>query len=277
MTKGPNQLKPRRIKRADIGVILIIVLLIVGIFIFMRNAADKPEELEINDFIDYVKRDGIENATITPLGGDNIGYVNITGEYRKVDDDTVGRYTIMISESLFDEEIRPYFLANGVKTDFKKMSSVDWFSIIVLVILPILLVVGMIIFFMRSAGGAGGTNRAFEFGRSRARLARHTKTTFKDVAGVDEEKEELEEIIDFLKFPKKYFEIGARIPKGILLVGPPGTGKTLLAKAVAGEAKVPFFSISGSDFVEMFVGVGASRVRDMFKNAKQAAPCIVFI
>ena len=120
-------------------------------------------------------------------------------------------------------------------------------------------------------------NKAFEFGKTRARLNKRTDKTFNDVAGCDEEKEELEEIIDFLKNPKKYFEIGARIPKGVLLVGPPGTGKTLLAKAVAGEAKVPFYSISGSDFVEMFVGVGASRVRDMFKTAKQSAPCIVFI
>jgi len=128
---------------------------------------------------------------------------------------------------------------------------------------------------MRNAGGSN--KQAFDFAKSRARLNKKSTTTFKDVAGADEEKEEFEEVIDFLKNPQKYFEIGARIPKGILLVGPPGTGKTLMARAVAGEAKVPFYSISGSDFVEMFVGVGASRVRDMFKTAKQNAPCIVFI
>ena len=133
----------------------------------------------------------------------------------------------------------------------------------------------VLVIMMRNAGGSN--KQAFDFARSRARLNKKSTTTFKDVAGADEEKEEFEEIIDFLKNPQKYFEIGARIPKGVLLVGPPGTGKTLMARAVAGEAKVPFYSISGSDFVEMFVGVGASRVRDMFKTAKQNAPCIVFI
>jgi len=158
--------------------------------------------------------------------------------------------------------------------EYVGLNPADWWSIIAIV-LPILLFAGLIIFFVRNSGSSN--NKAFEFGKTRARLSRHSKVTFADVAGVDEEKQELEEIIDFLKFPKKYFEIGARVPKGILLVGPPGTGKTLLAKAVAGEAKVPFYSISGSDFVEMFVGVGASRVRDMFRVAKQTAPCIVFI
>ena len=133
----------------------------------------------------------------------------------------------------------------------------------------------VLVIMMKNAGGSN--KQAFDFAKSRARLNKKSTTTFKDVAGADEEKEEFEEVIDFLKNPQKYFEIGARIPKGILLVGPPGTGKTLMARAVAGEAKVPFYSISGSDFVEMFVGVGASRVRDMFKTAKQNAPCIVFI
>ena len=128
-------------------------------------------------------------------------------------------------------------------------------------------------------GGGGGNSKVMNFGKSRARMTtdENKNTTFKNVAGLDEEKEELSEIVDFLKYPKKYLKLGARIPKGILLEGPPGTGKTLLAKAVAGEAGVPFFSISGSDFVEMFVGVGASRVRDLFADAKKNAPCIVFI
>lgn len=155
-----------------------------------------------------------------------------------------------------------------------------WLSILPFVIVIILLGVFWF-FFMQQAqgGGGGGGNRVMSFGKSRAKV--HTdekgRKTFKDVAGADEEKEELKEIVDFLKSPKKYIELGARIPKGILLVGPPGTGKTLLAKAVAGEAGVPFFTISGSDFVEMFVGVGASRVRDLFEQAKKNAPCIVFI
>ena len=143
------------------------------------------------------------------------------------------------------------------------------------IILPIVIFVIFIIFIVRSSKNSN--NQAFDFGKSRAKLTRKSGTTFKDVAGLDEEKEEMVEIVDFLKSPKKYFDMGARIPKGILLVGSPGTGKTLLARAVAGEANVPFFTISGSDFVEMFVGVGASRVRDMFKTAKQNAPCIIFI
>ncbi|MDF9824949.1 cell division protease FtsH [Breznakia sp. PF5-3] len=141
---------------------------------------------------------------------------------------------------------------------------------------PIILF-GIMIFFMFSKMGGGNQNKAFEFAKSRAKIQGNIKTRFNDVAGADEEKEEVKEIIDYLKSPKKFSDMGAKIPKGMLMVGPPGTGKTLLAKAVAGEADVPFFSISGSDFVEMFVGTGASRVRDMFKKAKQAAPCIVFI
>ena len=142
--------------------------------------------------------------------------------------------------------------------------------------LPFLLLGGVAIFLF-SKMNAGGSNKAFEFSKSRAKIEGNIKVRFKDVAGCDEEKEEVKEIIDYLKYPKRFTDMGARIPKGMLMVGPPGTGKTLLAKAVAGEADVPFFSISGSDFVEMFVGTGASRVRDMFKKAKQTAPCIVFI
>ena len=150
------------------------------------------------------------------------------------------------------------------------------FLSIVMNFLPILLMCGLV-FLMFSKMGGGGQNKAFEFSKSRAKVEGDIKVRFKDVAGCDEEKEEVKEIIDYLRSPKKFSDMGARIPKGMLMVGPPGTGKTLLAKAVAGEADVPFFSISGSDFVEMFVGTGASRVRDMFKKAKQAAPCIVFI
>ena len=136
---------------------------------------------------------------------------------------------------------------------------------------------GAMAFFLISKMNGGGNNKAFEFSKSRARLEGNIKVRFDDVAGCDEEKQEMAEIIDYLKSPKKFAKMGARIPKGILMVGSPGTGKTLLAKAVAGEADVPFYSISGSDFVEMFVGVGASRVRDMFKKAQQTAPCMIFI
>ena len=154
-------------------------------------------------------------------------------------------------------------------------------SYLMTVIVPVALtgiVVVAIFAFMNMRAGSGGTNaKMMNFGKSRARMSRDNKVNFSKVAGLEEEKEELEEVVDFLKNPQKYTSVGARIPKGLILVGPPGTGKTLLAKAVAGEAGVPFFSISGSDFVEMFVGVGASRVRDLFDEAKKNSPCIVFI
>ena len=150
------------------------------------------------------------------------------------------------------------------------------FGVLLKSVLPFVLLGGITIFMLLKMNG-GSNNKAFEFTKSRARMEGNIKVRFKDVAGCDEEKEEVKELIDYLKNPKRFTDMGARIPKGVLMVGPPGTGKTLLAKAVAGEADVPFFSISGSDFVEMFVGTGASRVRDMFKQAKQHAPCIVFI
>lgn len=168
---------------------------------------------------------------------------------------------------------------SDVKIEYEAPSNnVAWLSIIPVVLLVVLFLVFLFVFTQQSQSGGGGRG-VMNFGRSRAKIASPDakKVTFKDVAGADEEKAELEEIVDFLKLPAKYIEMGARIPKGVLLVGPPGTGKTLLAKAIAGEAGVPFFSISGSDFVEMFVGVGASRVRDLFQEAKKNAPCIVFI
>ncbi|HWJ03709.1 MAG TPA: ATP-dependent zinc metalloprotease FtsH [Verrucomicrobiae bacterium] len=166
---------------------------------------------------------------------------------------------------------------HGVKANFSPPAEAPWWTSLLSTILPLLLVVGIFFFMMQQTQGGG--SRVMQFGKSRAKL--HTdekkKVTFEDVAGADEVKEELQEVVEFLKQPKKFNELGAKIPKGVLLFGPPGTGKTLLARAVAGEAGVPFFSISGSDFVEMFVGVGASRVRDLFEQAKKNAPCIVFI
>src|SRR6266581_2068351 len=164
----------------------------------------------------------------------------------------------------------------AVQIKVKEVRSGDW-VLILLNAAPLILLVGFCLFLMRQMQAGG--NKALSFGKSRARLlsAQQKKATFKDVAGTDEAKEELQEIIEFLKDPQKFQKLGGRIPKGVLLVGPPGTGKTLLARAIAGEANVPFFSISGSDFVEMFVGVGASRVRDLFEQGKKNAPCIIFI
>lgn len=179
--------------------------------------------------------------------------------------------------TIFVESIQPKVNKGELTLDAESKPQAPWWSSILPSMVLVLLFIGAWYFFMQQSQGGG--SRVMSFGRSRARL--HTddkkRVTFKDVAGVDEAKEELEEVVEFLKHPKKFIEIGARIPKGVLLIGPPGTGKTLLARAVAGEAGVPFFSISGSDFVEMFVGVGAARVRDLFEQAKKNAPCIVFI
>ena len=175
-------------------------------------------------------------------------------------------------------EIQNYLKENKLDYEMPDVPQDNWFAT---TILPVLLTAGaiLVIFYLMNRQGGGANSKAMSFGKSRARLSTESdkKITFSQVAGLQEEKEELEEIVDFLRTPKKYIQVGARIPKGVLLVGPPGTGKTLLAKAVAGEAGVPFFTISGSDFVEMFVGVGASRVRDLFEDAKRNAPCIIFI
>lgn len=178
---------------------------------------------------------------------------------------------------LTDDQLIADAQAHGIKVTYSTPAEAPWWAGLISTLLPILLIVGLFFFMMQQTQGGG--NRVMQFGKSRARLINDEKkkVTFDDVAGVDEVKEELEEVVEFLKFPKKFNELGAKIPKGVLLFGPPGTGKTLLARAVAGEAGVPFFSISGSDFVEMFVGVGASRVRDLFEQAKKSAPCIVFI
>ena len=178
-----------------------------------------------------------------------------------------------------DNSLIPLLLKNGVSVDVKPKEDSPWYITLLVSWFPMLLLIGVWIFFMRQMQGGVGGGKAFSFGRSRAKLLsdENNKVTFKDVAGVEEAKEELQEVVEFLKNPKKFTRLGGRIPKGVLLVGPPGTGKTLLARAVAGEAGVPFFSISGSDFVEMFVGVGAARVRDLFMQGKKNAPCLIFI
>lgn len=191
----------------------------------------------------------------------------------------------VVSGDSFKDDMRAFYTANpGVKDVGKVDTESDWFSKSISFLLPILLFVGLWILLMRkmggSAGGGGGPGGIFNIGKSKATLfdkGTRVNITFADVAGLDEAKVEVMEIVDFLKSPKKYTALGGKIPKGALLIGPPGTGKTLLAKAMAGEAQVPFFSLSGSDFVEMFVGVGASRVRDLFKQAREKAPCIIFI
>lgn len=274
MAQGPQAPKPRKMKKADLGFIIILFLMLLGIFLYFSRNANQTELLTPEEFNTLLDENKITEVYVTPVGGANENLWYFYGTFLDNDDTEIrfelyGTNAILIS---IESVSNPTFVF-----EYVPLRTFDWWSFIISIVVPLLLLGGLIIFFVKSAGGAGGNNKAFEFGKSRARLNRKSTTTFKDVAGADEEKEEMEEVIDFLKYPKKYADIGARIPKGILLVGPPGTGKTLLARAVAGEAKVPFYSISGSDFVEMFVGVGASRVRDMFKVAKQTAPCIVFI
>ena len=270
MNNNQNQ---KRSYTKDIIAILVFVVVAVLIVVFFFNGTS-TQELNYNQFRDNLEQGKIEKMEITPAGsGGNATLVKISGTLK--DNGETIKYVVVISEEISLELVDYIKTQNlDVTIKYSQYTTIDWFSII-----STLILVGgiafLVIFMFR---GANNSNKqAFDFAKSRAKLNRQSTTTFDNVAGADEEKEEMKEIIDFLKNPKKYYEMGARIPKGILLMGPPGTGKTLLARAVAGEAKVPFYSISGSDFVEMFVGVGASRVRDMFKTAKQNAPCIVFI
>ena len=266
-----KQNKNARFNKRDIAFIVLIVAIVVGVIIFFSSSRNQPTELNVTQFYQLIDADQISTVVASPTGsGANAKLYSITGELV-----AGGKYVVIIDNTTYE------YLLSKVESntahftlEVKQLREIDWLTIIVSIGIPIVLVVFLIIMMRNSAGS---NNKAFDFARSRAKLNRQSSVTFDQVAGADEEKEEMKEIIDFLKYPKKYREIGARIPKGILLVGHPGTGKTLLAKAVAGEAKVPFYSISGSDFVEMFVGVGASRVRDMFKKAKETAPCIVFI
>ncbi|MBQ7641458.1 MAG: ATP-dependent zinc metalloprotease FtsH [Acholeplasmatales bacterium] len=254
--------------------IIVIIAAIIGIYFLIQNlTATRYTTITYDKFETYITGDGIKEGaslTATPIS-DNEGLYYLTGEYTS--GTAKGNFRVAVTLNQLEKVMNTY----KVSITIVPLQNNVWLSLLIS-LLPsaILLIVLLLVMrsLMKSQGGAGG---AFDFAKSTAKLSRSKTVTFNDVAGCDEEKEELVEIIDFLKNPRKYNEIGARVPKGVILFGPPGTGKTLLAKAVAGEAGVPFFSISGSDFVEMFVGVGASRVRDMFKTAKENAPCIVFI
>ncbi len=233
--------------------------------------------ISYTEFVDIVDDEKIEKITVMP--GDYVATVE--GQYKKVEDGKEKTFAFKTNVPQTDEELNSILQVlsdKNVPVTILDAKSENMLMDIILGLLPYVLLVGVMIFVMRSIGGGGGANaKAFDFGNSRAKLEKDSKTRFNDVAGADEEKEELTELVEFLKAPRKFASMGAKIPRGVLLVGPPGTGKTLLARAVAGEANVPFYSISGSEFVEMFVGVGAGRVRDMFKKAKQNAPCIIFI
>ncbi|WP_291560647.1 MULTISPECIES: ATP-dependent zinc metalloprotease FtsH [unclassified Clostridium] len=247
---------------------LLVLFLVIFSALTLFKDGGNVARISADKFEKYWKEDKVKTAT---MGEDN---VTIVGE---LDDGT--QYHTALPRDDF-KDLRKENPNKTAVVDFTPPTSIPfWIQMLPTFLIIIMLVAFWGMFMQQSGGGGGGNRGVMNFGKSRAKMATpdKKKVTFKDVAGEDEEKEELEEIVDFLKNPKRYMEVGARIPKGVLLVGPPGTGKTLLAKAVAGEAGVPFFSISGSDFVEMFVGVGASRVRDLFEQAKKNSPCIIFI
>ena len=253
---------------------IVVLLLLSSLFPFlMKNGGSK--ELTYSQFMTVVKDKKITNVTVTP----NSYVAKVEGSYKKNSKGDKVNFTTIVPKTDKELDSLVQILEDkNVKVKVTDANSDNMIWNIVGSILPYVLLLGGMVWVFKSFGGAaGGNNKAFEFGNSRAKLERNSKTRFIDVAGADEEKEELTELVAFLKNPKKFTEMGAKIPRGVLLVGPPGTGKTLLARAVAGEANVPFYSISGSEFVEMFVGVGAGRVRDMFKKAKENAPCIIFI
>jgi cell division protease FtsH len=242
---------------------LVIAIVLMSVFnnFGSRQAASRP--LEYSTFIEKVKNDQVERVTISGR--------EITGRYKGGEPFT--------TYSPGDAGLIGDLLDHGVVVEAKPQEEQSLLLTIFINWFPLLLLIGVWIFFMRQMQGGIGGRGAMSFGKSKARMLteEQNKTTFEDVAGVDEAKEEVKELVEFLRDPAKFQKLGGKIPKGVLMTGSPGTGKTLLAKAIAGEAKVPFFSISGSDFVEMFVGVGASRVRDMFDQAKKHAPCIIFI
>ena len=257
-------------KAGGIGFYVAFVLVIIAVYMLFRVANTTNSEYNLANFKQDLADDKVKECTIVQNKEVPTGYVQVrfeSGAYKKF-------YVSDVNEVISCAE------AADIKYT---MDDVQRDSLFLTTILPLLVIVVLVFVVISmlnpNTGGGNNNSKMMNFGKSRAKMISPDakKYTFQNVAGLREEKDELEEIVDFLKFPSKYIDVGARIPKGVILVGPPGTGKTLLAKAIAGEAGVPFFSISGSDFVEMFVGVGASRVRDLFEEAKKNSPCIVFI
>ncbi len=264
-------------KKKSFATIVFYLLIALGLYLILSGAlggglgSGSVERVNYTQLVQYINDSKINKISIS-LGKNATAYIEAqlaSGEGMVTSYAPAGDIIALVDA--YNEEN-----TGAIEVEYAILSEESWSSIIMTVMS--FAVVGFILFFFLSQQGSGG-GKVMSFGKSKAKM--YTKVdkqvTFQNVAGADEEKEELAEIVDFLKYPDRYMKLGARIPKGVLLVGPPGTGKTLLARATAGEANVPFFTISGSDFVEMFVGVGASRVRDLFENAKKNAPCIVFI
>jgi len=251
---------------------LVLLLVIVGIMTFYELSQYKVNVLTYDQFISELDKQDVNKLEITAKSGAGIYY--ITGTLNGYSDKESFEVNAPLSESVVNR-VTEYAESNNITLVTGENPERNNVGGVLLNVIPTVLLVGSMLWLLTKLGKSN--NNSMDFGRSKAKLSEEAKAHFSDVAGLTEEKEEVAELIDFLKNPKKFQKMGARIPKGVLLVGPPGTGKTLLAKAVAGEANVPFYYISGSDFVELFVGVGASRVRDMFKQAKQTAPCLIFI
>ncbi len=273
-------MKPKNRNPRDIGFyVLIFIILVSAVYLLTFNQTEKGTEIDYSDVCRLVinENDRIEAAVVK----DNTLTMKLTGPYKDTGSDIITHK--LYDTAIFYEDLEPYIMDRILSDeDFSFNYDVGWQSPWWFQLLPYaILIIVMVVLWnaMMNRSGVGGDKSVMKFGKARTRLASEEKkkVTFADVAGAEEEKEELREIVDFLKGPQKYISLGARIPKGVLLVGPPGTGKTLLAKAVAGEAGVQFLSISGSDFVELYVGVGASRVRDLFDQAKKLAPAIIFI
>ncbi|MDY0338447.1 MAG: ATP-dependent zinc metalloprotease FtsH [Acholeplasmataceae bacterium] len=278
MNQNPKKpIKQPMKRKPDYLIMLFTLVIVIGVFLFLRDAlSGQVQELTFSEVENAAQAQHIEAIEYTLIGGDNFDLVKING---KIYDQHKALYGgVVLFESIMRIDQAETLLITvenyGGSTNIVPKSGVTLWTIL-LNLVPMILILVVLFIIFRNANSQN--SKAFDFAKNRAKLNREKSITFKDVAGADEEKQEMAELIDFLKTPKKYVDMGARIPKGVLLVGSPGTGKTLLARAVAGEANVPFFSISGSDFVEMFVGVGASRVRDLFKVAKENSPCIIFI
>lgn len=253
--------------------LLLFIVILCTMYLF-DTLNKKTNTLNYNEFTTYLEEGKIEELTITPSSGS--GVYNLTGRLEDYSANETFELIVPLSDSVI-EDILTVSKEQNLNVETKGDPSNSSWLVILINVVPTLVIIGLSLYLINKLMGNAKGGGTFDFGKSRAKMNQESGTTFKSVAGLKEEKEEVSELIDFLKNPKKFQKLGARIPKGVLLVGPPGTGKTLLARAVAGEAKVPFYYISGSDFVELFVGVGASRVRDMFKEAKQNAPCLIFI
>lgn len=260
----------------NILMIALLAIVLFGVFQFINGNGQSPKQLTYNEFMTKLEKGDLKTLTIQP----EQNVYMVSGELKDGKDETYTSSVLFNNQGDLKKITDTAEKQDDLKFNVKEEEKQSVFVSVLTTLIPVLIIAFLFIFFLsQMQGGGGGGGRVMNFGKSKAKLYDNQKkrVRFSDVAGADEEKQELVEIVDFLKDNRKFKKMGARIPKGVLLVGPPGTGKTLLARAVAGEAGTPFFSISGSDFVEMFVGVGASRVRDLFENAKKNAPCIIFI